>query len=1185
MKRLYTPLGVVLLTLLLASGARAQNAGTKSASQLDNARTALAREATTFIENKGQWNPQARFLARTKGLDLWVTDEGLTYDLYRMTGGNGASASGKRVGHVVRMVFDGAGSSASAQGLGQLPGTVNYYNGSDRSKWAVGVPRFSEARINHLYNGVDAALYFENGHPRYDLLLAPGADASSIRISYDGATSLTVARSGELAIGTSLGVVKQQGLFAYQMVDGRKKQVSCSFTKLDAEHVGFALGSYDRSKMVVIDPVLYSSYIGGTGTDEPRAIAADGTNKLYITGYTLSANFPTITGSYSLTYGGDISGTPPGGDVFVAKLDVTQTPANQLIYATYIGSSNDEVGSDIAVDVFGSAYITGTATNLYPTTNQVAAILGTGIFVTKLSSSGGTLAYSTFVADSAFSIEGGIAVTPVGEATVTGSTTSSVFAAFVNSYQSAIGGGADAFVARLNPSGSGLIYATFLGGSGDDIGTDIALSGNAIFVAGSTTSGNFPMLPVSAYDSSYNGNTDAFVSRLEPAVLTGTAQLTYSTSLGGSDYDAASALGIDDLGNISVAGSTLSNNFPVVNAVQAAFGGGADGDAFVTKINPFAARASQLMFSTYLGGANGDAVNDLTVDASRNTFVTGWTASPTFPVTANAIRKTFSSGDSADVFVAKLGDNGSLRYSTYLGGSAGDRGNGIVLTANNDINLTGYTWSQNYPTSPNAMQATKSGGSGGGADGFVTRIAILEILVPVGGESFCAGTVQNVTWSGGTSTNYDIMISSNAGATYNPLSLNVVGNNFAWPIPASFPAGTRYRLKIIATNSNGTESDVSDSNFTINTPPTVTLQPNNVTQPQGGTASFTAIASGTPAPTVHWEVNTGNGTWTAIPNATSTTLNITGVGPTMNGNQYRAVFTNGCATVPSNPATLTVSSVHVVSPNGGEEWCAGTVQRIVWTAGENGGPYDVAVSKDGGQSWLTLATTISDTSYAWSIPGTFVGTQFLAQVRTSNGQTSDISDHNFTINNAARVSQQPASATGVIGNNANFTSLATGQPQPTVQWEMNTGSGWTPVTGATNPNLQVAVTSASQNGTRYRAVYSNSCGSDTTREATLTVATTGVNEPTTGLGALRVSVAPNPITSSGEIHVSLPRAGEVQIDIADINGNVISHLTNGTMSEGDHVVNFNTAGLPSGAYMVILSTNGERRMVKVTVAK
>jgi hypothetical protein len=212
--------------------------------------------------------------------------------------------------------------------------------------------------------------------------------------------------------------------------------------------------------------------------------------------------------------------------------------------------------------------------------------------------------------------------------------------------------------------------------------------------------------------------------------------------------------------------------------------------------------------------------------------------------------------------------------------------------------------------------------------------------------------------------------------------------------------------------------------------------------------------------------------------------------------------------------------------------------------------------------------------------------QYLAQVRLSNGQTGDISDHSFAINTIARVAKQPGSVTSQVGNQAVFNTEATGAPIPTVQWEMNTGSGWVPVSpGGNQPNLAVSVLSASQNGTRYRAIYSNSCGSDTTVEVTLTVVTAGVNDPTTGLGALRMSVAPNPIAGSGQVHVALPGAAHVRIDVTDINGNVVAVLADKAMAAGDHEIAFNTAGLPSGAYMLVLNAGGDRRTVKVTVAK
>jgi len=284
--------------------------------------------------------------------------------------------------------------------------------------------------------------------------------------------------------------------------------------------------------------------------------------------------------------------------------------------------------------------------------------------------------------------------------------------------------------------------------------------------------------------------------------------------------------------------------------------------------------------------------------------------------------------------------------------------------------------------------------------------------------------------------------------------------------------------------------------------------------------------------------------------------------------------------------TLIVSSVRLTSPNGGEEWCAGTVHPITWDSASANGPFDLAISRDGGATWQTIAVGVNGSTFNWSIPGTFVGTQFLVQVRLSNGQTGDISDRPFTINSAPRISRQPGNLTVNAGSAASFPVEGSGSPFPTIQWETNSGSGWTAVQGATGTTFVIQNPQTSQTGTRVRAIFTNVCGSDTSREATLTVLpTSSVDDPTTGLGALRLSVAPNPVASSGEIRLSIPQSGRVQIDMTDINGNVVARLADRAMSAGDHQIAFNTAGIPNGAYLIILNTGGQRRTVKMTVTK
>lgn len=1178
MKHLNILPGVLACALFMSTGALAQNATLPDRSRLDVARTALAEQQPGFVENRGQWHPDARFMARVNGLDLWVTNKGLVYDLYRMEQDASKKIEG-RTGHVVNMRFVGAGSDAAAAGEGAQPGAFNYFIGKDRSRWATNVRRYSEARINSIYPGIDARLYFEEGSPRYDLVVAPGGDPSAIKVAYDGAEKVTVNSAGNLVFSTSMGEVAQQGLFAYQIVNGKMRQVPCQFNigKDGTASFQLAHGSYDRTLPLVIDPIIYSTYLGGSAWDEARAVAVDSSStvhRLYVTGFTLSNNFPTVPGSYQTTYAGNGSAMP-GGDVFVARIDPSEAPAIQLNWATYIGSNTDDAGTDIAIDATSSVYITGVAGSEFPITTNIANANARGVFAVKLSPLGNFLTYSTFVCDNASDFDPALVLGSGNRLYITGGTTSELFPVTANAYQATKAAGSDAFVAVVAADGASLTYGSYLGGNLDDAGTGIAAgSFGEIYLTGRTASANFPMRRNLAYDTTHNGDMDIFITKLD-IEQSSASQLVYSSLFGGSGADIPTHLLYDALNQIVVIGSTTSSDFPVKNAHQASYGGG--GDAFILRMSPSVIPANQITYSTYLGGSGSDAATDAAVTRNGDLYVTGW-AGRGFPLTVNAIDSSYG-GDSSDVFISKLNTQGRLLYSSYFGGSAGDKGYGLALGKSQNIFLVGQTVANDFPVSRTPYQTTLR--SDNRPDAFVVQMAMLELTSPIGGDTLCSGSAYTITWNGVAGRNYDLYISSDSGRTYNPLTFNVTGTSYRWNIPANFPAGTGYRIKVNTTEQP--EFDVSDSNFVINALPIITRQPQNATQVAGGTAIFIAQATGTPAPTVQWQSNS-NGTWVTIGGQTGTTLRLENITAAQKGTRYRAIFTNSCGSVTSEAALLDVSALQVTSPAGGEELCAGTVHTITWLAQSTAGPFDIFLSSNDGGDYTSIATGVTGSSYNWAIPSTLFGTRFRVQVRITNAAAIDVSDSSFTIHSLPSVLTNPASQTQPEGGTASFQAQGGGFPLPTVQWQVNTGGEWTNIPDATGLGLSVENLQMTQSGARYRAIFTNTCGADTTDEAVLTVSQpTGVDREISA--AFGLTVAPNPMVGSGSIRFTLPRAARVELTITDMHGRVVARPLDAAVGAGEHAVPFDAAALPSGTYMVDIAAGREHQAVKLTITR
>ena len=596
------------------------------------------------------------------------------------------------------------GSKLGFRGTSQLTSPTNLFFGSNKEP--LRVASFAQVRSEGIYPGITVVFYGEQNSLEYDFLVDPGIDTDVIAFGLSGANSLEIAATGDLLVNVSGKILRQLKPFIYQTIKGVRKQIEGGYTLKNNNQVGFWVGKYDKSKPLVIDPVLvFSTYLGGSSADEAAGTAVDPEGNIYVVGTTDSLNFPSSAGVVQSTLNS-------GKDVFVTKL---KPNGRDVVYSTYIGGSLDDYGASIAVDNDGSVYITGTTlSSNFPTTPgalQTTSGGGTDAFVVKLSPSGSALSYSTLLGGSGNDEGLGIAINSNGNAFITGTTASSNFPSTVGALQAARNGVMDAFVTKLNPNGSAANYSTFIGGSGAEVGFGIALDkdGNQAFVTGITDSANYPTTSGALRTNPAGGN-DGFVTRLND---NGTAA-TYSTLIGGSATDAALGIAVDSSNNAFVTGLTESANFPVVaGAVQTSQGGGSD--AFALKLN---SSGSALTYSTYLGGSSNDVGAGIGLDYNGNAYVTGTTNSTNFPHPNGTPANQIAGAE--DAFVLSLNNTGTaLTYSTDLGGTQSEEALGIAVSLAKDAIVTGTTRSINFPTTTSAFQTANAGS----VDSFATRVA------------------------------------------------------------------------------------------------------------------------------------------------------------------------------------------------------------------------------------------------------------------------------------------------------------------------------------------------------------------------------------------------------------------------------------------------------------------------------
>jgi sugar lactone lactonase YvrE len=777
-------LAIAALPLLCVPSSAEPAAPTQPAGQPATKAQAAAnygRIPLSFEANRGQTDPSVQFLSHGQGYMLFLRqgEAVLALKSGKPSGPNPASSAGSPgianapssdfESSVVRLQLAGANPHASVREEDRQITRTNYFIGKDPAKWRTDIPNYSRVRYADVYPGIDLVYYGNQRQLEYDFVVAPGTDPKTIRLGFDGG-HLKLDRDGNLNITAKNGEIVFHKPVVYQEIDGKRHPVAGSFALLGRSTLGFRLGSYDHAKPVVIDPVLaYSTYLGGAFYDQGMAIAVDAKGCAYVTGSTVLSEFPTTKGAFQTV--DHFPGTD-GGNAFVTKMNATGTA---LVYSTYLGgsgppyvgypdtNSQGDFGSGIALDNAGDAFVTGTAISIdFPTTanafqgdNRAAVGGNQNAFVTKLNPTGTALIYSTYLGgsgdpgcwfcetgDDAFAI----AVDASGDAYVTGYAISDDFPVTANAFQPVDGRSTskeylgNSFVTEFNPTGTAVIYSSYLGGSLLDVSSGIAVDGYGdAYVTGFSESPDFPVTQgafQTVNNASFPWGRNAFVTKINP---TGTA-LVYSTYLGGSARgstlysDQANGIAVDSSGDAYVTGTAASTDFPVtagafqtmnhfaavINSDLGVLAPGAN--AFVTKFDP---TGTGLIYSTYLGGSgsptHGDSGNGIAVDSAGNAYLAGQAGSTDFPLTPGAAQ-TVNHGASRgvqNVFVAKLNPLGTaLEYSTYLGGSGvtfccglwgGDGASGIALDSSGGAFVTGTAISNDFPTTSGVIEPVKPG--------------------------------------------------------------------------------------------------------------------------------------------------------------------------------------------------------------------------------------------------------------------------------------------------------------------------------------------------------------------------------------------------------------------------------------------------------------------------------------------
>lgn len=669
----------------------------------------LANQKGFFTKNQGQLeNDEIFFTYSSNNLNFGFLESSILIKLSKKIENSTIQIS------IIKINFEKS-NKVVPKGQEELKHKTNYFIGDDSSKWKSNVLNFKKIIYENLYDGIDLVYYFDENGLKYDWIIETYADPNKIVERFEGIDTIKIDNNGELLVKTNAGELKEKKPYCYQEISRNIKDIKIDFKIKHENSIAYEIGDYDASQILIIDPLIYSTYLGGGGNDgfSEASIALDSENNAYILGDTYSWNFPTTPGCYNDSRNGSC-------DIFVSKLNKNGT---SLLYSTYIGGKYDDWSENIVLDSENNAYITGaTYSPNFPITIDCysKSINGTkDVFILKLSSDGSILEYSTYVGGYENDYGKNIVIDSENNAYVTGWTESSNFPTTNGCYDDLYNGGFDIFLLKINSNGSDLIYSTFIGGNDEDYSYSTVIdTKNQVYLTGKTKSLDFPTTSGCYNDSHSGGEFDVFVLKFNIT----TSDLIYSTFIGGNDEDKSYDITLDSSNNTYVTGYTESQDFPTTpDCYDNSLNG--TSDIYIFKLNQ---NGTDLLASTFIGGTDSDYSYDIELDSNNMLYITGFTKSTDFPITIGCFDNTLNG--SRDAFILKMDYNCSrVLYSSFIGGDWRDYGYTIKLDIKNYVYITGCTNSWNFPTTINCYNNRSSGNY----DVFVLKYDCSPKITPI----------------------------------------------------------------------------------------------------------------------------------------------------------------------------------------------------------------------------------------------------------------------------------------------------------------------------------------------------------------------------------------------------------------------------------------------------------------------
>jgi len=1175
---LRTFFALFLSFLGIAANAQATSPSVNHAAVSPKATVTFGKLPLNFEPNRGQTSNEVQWLARGPEYTLYLAGHDAVLEMNAITPAKNAAERPKISESTLRMNLLGANQALSASGEEPLPGKANYFTGKDSSKWQRDVPMFGKVRLQQVYPGIDLVYYGRQGRLEYDFVVAPGADASAIRMNFDGARA-KLAANGDLVLPVGGTEIRFDKPVVYQMKDGAREPVEGGFAIAENQQVSFKVGSYDRNRELVIDPTLIFLGTLATGNQQsvPNGMAVDAAGEIILTGITNDLNFPVTSGAlqtscagYNSSSQGNITrcGASSYSSGFVTKISADGT---SLVYSTYLhGLGGAEYGDAVVADAAGDAYVLGmTSSNDFPITADAYQSVCQPYYP---QTSPTTLSPTISAGCNGFFNGGGTEYTVVGPTL---------------------------FIAKLNPAGSALLYSTFFGGTVGTYPVGLALdSSNNIYFASFLqnaepannvypVNGTIPFpVTASAYQSSGVGVQSATLSKLSADGHT----LLYSTLMGGITtntffgYTQPLALAVGPNGMAYIGGLTLSAEFPTTSGVVRSAcvqPSPSNGDCqrytgFLSAFDTTKSGAASLVYSTYIGGSEVpgsnspvNQVNGLAADSSNNVYVTGSTYTIDYPTTTGVYQPTCghsNGGNSCSAaFLSKINPTGTAYvWSTYFGGTTANpapaTGNGIALDAKGRVYLYGMSQDGggDIPT-VNPLQGYFSGNK-----------LFIATFSPDASQLIFGTRLGNTT---------TVVTSGEEPIANNGIAVDATGNIYFAGMTNGSPFVTTtgtYATPVTSTFNRGFFGKISP--VLPATATTLTIAPTTATT--GQKVTFTVKVAGTtqtaPAPTGTVTLTNGNATpattlgtitldGTGAGSFSSTTLAAGSYSVTANYSGDTTYDTSAAAaqtlTINSLPATTTVLSV---SPTGALTY--GQQVTLTATVTQTGGTPTGTVTFTEGTIVLGTGTLNSSGVATLTIaPPAGVGTFVATYGGSSSSATSTGPGVPVTVA-MAPLTVKAANASRVIGAaNPTLTGTVTG----TVNNDVLTASYTTTATAASPAGtypIVAAITGA--NIANYSVTLTN--GTLTVIPATATTTALTASASTVVVGAsvtftATVTPASGTPTPTGVVTF---KDGTTTLGTGTLNAPGVTTFATTALAIGSHSVTASYAGDTSNAASV-----------------